>query len=261
MPERPRVGVATGIERSMSSVLRCTACRAFVQVDDKFCWSCGSELRSVSAAAGDDAGALRQATELAPELAMLLRRAYLAQQRHQLDEAEGYVREVLARQPDAVPALSMLAGILRAKGDLIGAVAASQQVSEAALSGKPPPGAVDYARGERAKIEQQIVRETASPYFASGSPLAALQAGGTEWYRSRPCYWALVGMGLAATLLALVAVSRGALSGFAWFALSLLCAGWCYSDLQARRREGFLWVPFVLSLGPFGLTIYLLETH
>ena len=253
--------VARGIERSMSSVLRCTACRAFVQAGDKFCWSCGSELGRVATASGGNADTFQQVTELEPELAVLLRRAYLAQQRRQLDEAEGYVREVLARQPDAVPALSMLAGILRAKGDLIGAVAASQQVSEVALSGKSPPGAVDYAREERARIEEQIVREMSNPYFASDSPFGALQTGGAEWFRSRPCYWALVSIGLTAMLLALAAVLHGALSGFSWFGFSLVCAGWCYSDLQARRRAGLLWVPFVLCLGPFGLTIYLLVTH
>jgi len=245
----------------MSSVLRCSACRAFVQADDKFCWSCGSKLHGAPTASGEKLGSFQQATELEPELAMLLRRAHLAQQRRQLDDAEQFVREVLARQPDAVPALSMLAGILRAKGDLIGAVAASQQVSEVALSGHSPPGAVEYARGERARIEEQIVREMGSGYLGPDSPFGVLRTSGAEWYRSRHFYLVLLSIGFAALVLALMAVAHGALSGFAWFAASLVCAGWCYSDVQARRRAGLLWVPFVLCLGPFGLTMYLLATH
>jgi hypothetical protein len=245
----------------MKSVLRCAACRAFVQGDDRFCWSCGSELDRVEAAGRTHSAALEEPSELDPELAVVLRRAYLAQQRGQLDEAERLVREVLARQPEAVPALSMLAGILRAKGDLVGSVAAAQQVSEVAASRKVPSGAVEHARGERAKIEEQIVRQMRSPYFASNTPFAVLRKGGAEWYRSRQMYLSLTAMGVVALLLALVAAAHGELSGFAWFSASLLSAGWCHGDAQTRRQGGLLWAPFVFCLGPFGLAIYLLAIH
>ncbi|HUU53571.1 MAG TPA: hypothetical protein VMY87_01520, partial [Armatimonadota bacterium] len=137
---------------------RCLACGAFVQADDRFCWSCGTELAQTPEEAHKPAPQPRGDWGLDPQLALVMRHAHLAQQRGQLDEAERLVREVLDSEPDSVAGLSMLAGILRRKGDLVGSVAAAQRVSEVAVGATAPPGAIERAREDRAKIEEQVVR-------------------------------------------------------------------------------------------------------
>jgi len=43
--------------------------------------------------------------------------------------------------------------------------------------------------------------------------------------------------------------------------ISLGAAGWCYYDGESRGESGLFWGSFVLCLGPFGLTIYLLTRY
>ncbi|NIN09807.1 MAG: hypothetical protein GTN78_13130, partial [Gemmatimonadales bacterium] len=159
------------------------------------------------------------------------------------------------------PALSMLAGILRRKGDLVGSVAAAQRVSEVTVEADAPPGTIEQAREERAKIEEHVVRELGRLPREVHSPAAVFTSPGFPWYRSRHLYIALTSMGAIALFLAVVAILRGQLSGYVWFGISLFAAGWCYNDAESRREAGILWGPFVLCLGPFGLAIYLLATH
>jgi tetratricopeptide (TPR) repeat protein len=246
----------------MTSVSRCPACGAFAQADDRFCWSCGLELRAAPLAAPE--ASAPAVLELDPKVALALRRAHLAQQRGRLEDAEELVRSALREDPDSVPALSMLARVLRAKGDPVGSVAAAQRVSELVGQDRAPapPGAVAKAREDRAQVEEQVVREIvggASLQPATPLDLFAAQRGG--WSRSRRVYAALVVVGLAALFLGLVAVLRGALSGYLWFAISMLAAGWCYHDAETRGLAALLWASFVLCLGPFGLAIYLLATR
>ncbi len=244
----------------MSSVARCGACRAFVQAEDRFCWSCGSEVKQTLAPVIAAPSAPVRA-ELDPEAALVMRRAYLAQQRGRLDEAEDLIRGVLERVPDDVPALSMLANILRAKGDLVASVSVAQRVSEVATDTNTPPGAVERAREDRARIEAQVVRELSGSLAPHENPLTIFHSDGTVWYRSRQLYGALAAIGLITLFLALVAVMRGHLTGYIWFGVSLLAAGWCYHDAESREQAGLFWAPFVLGLGPFGLAIYLLATY
>jgi len=245
----------------MTSVARCLACGAFVKPDDRFCWSCGTDL----AQAPDEVqGPAPQPTGdwgLDPKTALVMRRAYLAEQRGKLGEAERLVREVLEADRDSVPALSMLAGILRRKGDLVGSVAAAQRVSEAAVGAGAPPGAIDRAREDRAQVEDQVVRELRGSLAAAESPMGAFASPGVGWYRSRQMYLALAAMGVVSFVVALIAIFRGELTGYVWFGVSLFAAGWCYNDAESRRQVGLFWAPFVLGLGPFGLAIYLLATH
>jgi tetratricopeptide (TPR) repeat protein len=242
------------------TVARCAACRAFVQTEDRYCWSCGSETKqTIPIAVGERAAPA--GVEMDPEAALVMRRAYLAQQRGRLDEAEQLVRGVLERAPDDVPALSMLANLLRAKGDLVGAVSVAQRVSEIAPQTAAPPGAIARAREDRAKIEAQVVRELSGSLASHDSPLAAFSSAGAVWYRSRRFYLALAAAGVLTLFLALVAAMRGHLTGYAWFGLSLFAAGWCYHDAEGRGQAGLFWAAFVLCLGPFGLAIYLLATH
>ena len=245
----------------MSRVFRCSACGVFVGAEDRFCWSCGSEISSAESQRGAVAPPPAPQLGLDPEGALALRRAYLAERRGRLKEAEQLVLSVLQRHPDAVPALSMLAGILRAKGDLIGSVAAAQRAAEVAAGGSAPPGAVERAREERARVEEQVVRELGGPSSARTNPISAFQSRGTVWYRSRQLFFPLAAMGTVALFLALVAVLQGAWSGYAWFGVSLVSAGWCYNDAESRRQAGMAWASFVLCLGPFGLAIYLLATQ
>jgi len=245
----------------MTSVPRCLACGAFVQADDRFCWSCGTELAQTPEEAHKPAPQPRGDWGLDPQLALVMRHAHLAQQRGQLDEAERLVREVLDSEPDSVAGLSMLAGILRRKGDLVGSVAAAQRVSEVAVGATAPPGAIERAREDRAKIEEQVVRELGGPFRGVDSPMAIFTESGSLWYRSRPMYMALTATGVVSFLLALVAILRGELSGYVWFGASLFAAGWCYNDAESRRQAGLFWAPFVLCLGPFGLAVYILATH
>jgi len=219
------------------------------------------DMASVSDTPRAPVPAAKAPVAMEPEASLVLRRAYLAQQRGQLDEAEDLVREVLDKEPDSVPALSMLTAILRAKGDLVGSVAAAQRVSEAAAFSGSAGGAVERAREDRARIEEQVVRELGGPPNLYQTPLTIFQPSGAAWYRSASLYSVLAGIGVLSLFLALVAVLRGQLSGYVWFGLSLVTAGWCYSDAESRRQAGLLWGLFVLALGPFGLTIYLLAVH
>ena len=229
--------------------------------DDRFCWSCGTELAQAPDEVQRPAPQPRGDWGLDPKAALVMRRAYLAEQRGKLDEAERLVREVLEADRDSVPALSMLAGILRRKGDLVGSVAAAQGVSEAAVGAGAPPGAVDRAREDRAKVEDQVVRELRGSLAAAESPMGAFASPGVGWFRSKMMYLALAAMGVVSFLMALIAILRGELSGYVWFGASLFAAGWCYNDAESRRQAGLFWAPFVLGLGPFGLAIYLLATH
>jgi len=243
----------------MSAISRCPACGAFAQADDRFCWSCGLELRE---AQPPTPGAAPPAVpELDPGVALALRRAHLAQQRGQLDQAEQFVRSALRAAPDSVPALSMLARVLRTKGDAVGSVAAAQRVSElvGAERAPAPPGAVARAREDRAQVEQQVVREVVggAPIKAT-TPLDLFMTAPSDWRRRR-VQVALALAGLAALFLALVAVLRGGLSGYLWFAVTMVAAGWCYHDAETRGLAALPWASFVLCLGPFGLAIYLLS--
>ncbi len=245
----------------MSRVFRCSACGVFVEAEDRFCWSCGSEISRVESQRRPAAPPPAPQLGLDPEGALALRRAYLAERRGRLEEAEQLVLSVLEREPDAVPALSMLAGILRAKGDLIGSVAAAQRAAEAAAGANAPPGAVERAREERARVEEQVVRQLGGPLSGGSNPISAFQLPATVWYRSRRLLLALAAMGTVALFLALVAVLQGAWSGYAWFGVSLVSAGWCYYDAESRRQASIAWASFVLCLGPFGVAIYLLTTQ
>ncbi len=199
--------------------------------------------------------------EMDPDDALVLRRAHLAQQRGQLDEAERLVRSLLSKDPQALPALSMLVAVLKEKGDLVGSVAAAQRVSEIASESESLPGAVARAREDRARIESQVVRDVVGPLTRFDTPLSVFILPERGPARSRRAYLALAGLGACALFLALAAVLRGQLSGYLWFAVSFLMAGWCYQDAEARGMAGLSWAPLVLCLGPFGLAIYLLATR
>jgi len=245
----------------MSVVPRCRSCGAFVQEQDRFCWSCGLDL----GAAGKPAAARTPlARELDPTVQLMLRRVFLAQRRGDLAEAERLVREALAVQPESVPALSMLSEILRKRGDLVGAVDAAQRATDAAAAGRDaaPPGALRRAREERARIQQSVVDELAEPSPVSRShPLTLFTASGLAWHQSGRFHLVLVGLGLIGLVLALISVVRGGTVGYVWFAVSLASAGWCYHEAERRRESGLLWGPFVLCLGPFGLAVYLLTRY
>ncbi len=171
------------------------------------------------------------------------------------------IRSLIAREPDGVPALSMLARILKEKGDIVGSVAAAQRVTEIAAEGRPLPGAVARAREDRARIEQQVVREVAGPLNELDTPLSIYTAPDRDWCRSRRFYVLLTVIGALSLFLALVAVLKGQLAGYLWFGGSLLTAGWCYHDAESRRLGGLFWGTFILCLGPFGLAIYILSTN
>lgn len=193
-------------------------------------------------------------SETSPEISLLLRRAYLAQHRGHLGDAEKYVRVALDLQPDSVPALSMLATVLRAKGDGLGAVAAAQRVSELSASAPGTPGAVDRAREDRARVEQQVVAEVTRRTQQPKGPLHALTDSGAWGLQL-----ALAALGLVGFMGAIAAVLSGRLPGHLWLGLGLLLGGWCYHDAENRRLGGLGWAVFVLCLGPFGLAIYLLS--
>ena len=244
----------------MTAVSRCLACGAFVQKEDRFCWSCGSELRAVAEVPRSRPAQLP--TEVDAEAELMVRRAYLAQQRGDLKEAERLLREVLQRAADNVPALSMLSEVLHARGDLVGSVAAAQRATEVGGPESATPGAVARAREARAQIEGSVVRElTSQGGPGEAGPLGALRSPGGIWYRSRHFYFVLAALGIVSLFLALEALLRGRFIGYAWFMVSFLAAGWCYQDAETRREGGLLWGPFVLFLGPFGLAIYLLARY
>ncbi len=235
----------------MRAVSRCGACRAFVEREDRFCWSCGSSLQGGPAASGSESAP--RVRERDDETELAVRRAYLAQQRGELGEAEALLRGALERDPQHVSALGLLSEVLRRRGDQVGAVAAAQQATEAASQEGTPAGALAPARQARARIEESVVREV----VGSGSAAAA----GLGWQRARGTWVVLAVVGVCALFLALVATFRGELVGYLWFGVSLVAAGWCYYDAETRNVGGLLWGPLVLCLGPFGLAIYLLARY
>ncbi len=240
----------------MNQIVRCKACGAFLRQGDRFCWSCGQEL----AAPPPRAPAPRPLPEPEGELLLLLRRAHLAQQRGRLEEAIRLTREALQEDPQSVPALTLLAELLRAVGDQVGAVEAAQLATEAAAERGAPPGALQRAREERAAVEQEVVREL-SPADRGGpgeAVLTLLSGSGREWYRSRACYLTLSLLGLTALFFALVLLFRGAPAAYVWFGISTIAAGWCYHDAETNHQVGIFWGPLVLCLGIPGLGIYLL---
>jgi hypothetical protein len=244
----------------MLEVTRCEACRAFVRAEDSFCWSCGAPVGDTEIAVNSQT--IAETVEVDPDVALTLRRAHLARQRGRAAEAERLVLDVLEQRPDSVPALSMLSEILRAKGDLVGAVAAAQRATDGAADGAAPPGSISTARQQRAQIEDHVVKEVSRPYDQpADTPLSLLLAPAVSWYRSRGCYLALGILGLISLQLAIVAAFRGHLTGYFWLGASLVAAGWVYSDAETRKLGGLFWGPLVLCLGPFGLAIYILATY
>ena len=238
----------------MSGVARCGRCRAFVQQGDRFCWSCGAEL---TAPPPPPPAAARYESE--PEVELALRRAYLARRRGDTAAALRLVRGAVARDPDDPAALSLLSELLRARGDLVGAVEAAQRAARAAPEAGGPRGAVEAARRERAEIEQTVVAEiTGAPRERRAGPFSQLLSPGEEWWRRPGWRLALATAGLGATFLAVVAALRGHAAGRLWLGAGLLSAGWCYRDAETRREPGLLWGLVVLCLGPFGLAVYLL---
>jgi hypothetical protein len=243
----------------VSRVSRCKFCGAFIQEEDHFCWSCGSALQLPEAPPPGRPG---PPPELRPDLQLTLRRAFLAQRRGHPDEAEKLVREALAREPDNVSALAMLSEMLRARGDLVGAVDAVQRATEAAAAGgAAPEGALQRAREERTQIERDVLGDLGELSDGDWNPLTLFTATGLVWYQSGRFYLALAAIGFVGLLLALVSLLRGGALGYLWFGVSLVAAGWCYYDAETRRESGLFWGPFVLCLGPFGLAIYLLVRY
>jgi len=245
----------------MSEVARCYACGAFVQKNDRFCWSCGRDF-----APPEDTPPARTPPfdeGLSREDWLLLRRAYLAQSRGNLDEAERLIRLVLHGRPEHVPSLTLLAEIRRARGDLVEAVEAAQDATDAAReSGVAPPGAVKRAREERSQIEEKVIRDVLGlDRTAATNPIGAFTIQGRGWYRNGGFYFLLAGLGLAALFVALLLALRGYAHGYVYVGLSLMAAGWTYHDAESNRRVGLLWGPLVLFLGPFGLAIYLLSRY
>ncbi len=223
-----------------------------MQGQDRFCWSCGYDLHAAPAQV-----ARPTPPAVGHAVGLLLRRAHLAQQREQLREAVRLVREALKQEPESVPALSLLAELLRATGDTVGAVEAAHQATELAASLGAPPGALRRAREERAAVEQQVLNTLSEEDASGDASLSVLSGWGSEWYRSAPCYLSLAVLGLVALFVAFVSLLRGASLGYVWFAVSILAAGWCYYDAETHNQRGIFWGPLVLCLGPFGLAIYL----
>jgi len=250
----------------MSGVARCKACGCYVQDEDRFCWSCGTELTVAEAPAAVKQAVFAREREAATssDIQLTLRRAFLARRRGNPTEAERIVREALEREPQSVPALAMLSEILRGKGDLVGAVDAAQRATEAAAAlGIAPKGALRRAREERAQIEQHVLDELLEekPDSAGWNPLDLFRVSGAVWYQSGRFFLALAAAGLLSLLFALSSVLRGGAMGYTWFAISLGAAGWCYYDAESRRESGLFWGSSVLCLGPFGLAIYLLTRY
>jgi hypothetical protein len=243
----------------MSEVSRCYSCGAFVQQDDRFCWACGRDLAPPEEKTPARTPPLDEG--LSREDWLLLRRAYLAHSRNLPEEAERLVRVVLHRRPEHVPSLTLLAEIRRSRGDLVDAVAAAQDATDAAReTGVAPPGAVKRAREERADIEESVIREVIGYHqSAAANPIGAFTAQGRGWYRRGGFYVFLAALGLLALLVALLLVLRGQAAGYVYLGVSLLAAGWTYQEAESNRRVGLLWGPLVLFLGPFGLAVYLLS--
>jgi hypothetical protein len=243
----------------MGSVSRCRFCGTFVSKEDRFCWACGEELQRKARTEQRLAPAALEADH---ETELAIRRAFVAQQRGELQEAERLVREALTRDPGNVAALAMLSELLRTRGDLVGAVEAAHRAAEGASGSDAPRGSVARAREERARIEDEVVRDVVGPYPERGvTPLHVFSAEGAGGRRLSRLYLALMGMGVTCLFMALVAALRGEMLGYVWFAVSLTAAGWCYWDAESRRHPGLFWGPFVLCLGPFGVAIYLLARY
>ncbi len=238
-------------------VSRCYHCGVFVRVEDRFCWSCGKE----QTAAGSNGKARRAEEEdLSRADWLSVRRAYLLRTRGHLDEAERLLREVLARQPQHVPTLTMLAEIQRQRGDVVGAVELAQAATDAAAVTLAPPGSVRRAREERAEIEESVIQElVGAESLEAANPINLFASRGRLWYRSGRCYSALAALGLIALFLAVMSALHGHLGGYAWLSGSLLAAGWVYQDAESRRRQALFWGPLVLGTGPFGLAVYVLS--
>lgn len=242
----------------MSEVSRCKFCGAFTEQDDKFCWSCGSAVEDEQETT--QPAQARPSAESDPETELRLRRAYLARKRGRWHEAETLVREALAHEAESVPALTLLAEVLRQKGDLVGAVEAAQRATDAAQVKGAAPGALRRAREERSQIQQQALRGVAGRVpGTSWNLISLLSMPGLTWYQSGRFYLLLTALGVGGLFLALVSALRGNTLGYLWFAISLASAGWCYQDAETRGQSSLFWGPFVLCLGPFGLAIYLLS--
>jgi len=238
----------------MSDVTRCGHCRAFVHRGDRFCWSCGADLQRALAPT-----ARQPAWEPDPDVGLLLRRAFLAQRRGEVSEATRLVRQALERDPKSTPALALLAELLRASGDLVGAVEAAHRATAEEHANGAPPGSLAAARRERAEIEETVVREVTGETGArSQNPVAVFVGRRGAWYRSPTVLLALGALGLAAFVIALFAAARAGAPGYLWLGLNFLAAGWCYWDAENRREPGMMWGLLVLCLGLFGLTVYLL---
>lgn len=258
------MGFREGVrEKSMSGVVRCRACGSYVQDEDRFCWSCGIELKAPETPAPVPQVTREQEPATSSDMQLTLRRAFLAQRRGNPGEAERIVREALQREPQSVPALAMLSEILRGKGDLVGAVDAAQRATEAAAAlGVAPRGALLRAREERARIEQGVLdRLLQEKPNAGWNPLDLFKIEGAVWHQSGKFFLALAAAGALSLMLALLSVLRGGTPGYIWFVISLGAAGWCYYDGESRGESGLFWGSFVLCLGPFGLTIYLLTRY
>ncbi len=239
----------------MNQVVRCKACGAFLRQGDRFCWSCGHELAAPPPRAPEPP----RLPEPEGELLLALRRAHLAQQRGRLDEAIRLTKQVLREDPRHVPALTLLAELLHAVGDQVGAVEAAQLATEAAAERGASPGAVRRAREERAAVQQQVLKELSPRREQPAEALMTVLTGsGDVWYRSRACYLALALLGLAALFFALVLLFRGLPAAYIWFGVNIIAAGWCYHDAETNQQVGIFWGPLVLCLGVFGLGIYLL---
>jgi len=239
----------------MSEVSRCKLCRAFTEQDDKFCWSCGAAVEEER-----ETPQALPSVESDPQTELRLRHVYLARMRGRWQEAETLVREALTHDPESVPALTLLAEILRQKGDLVGAVEAAQRATDSAQLKGAAPGALRRAREERSQIQQQALRGIGGRIpGTSWNLISLLSMPGMTWYQSGRFYLVLTVLGVAGLFLALVSALRGHTLGYLWFAINLASAGWCYQDAETRGQSSLFWGPFVLCLGPFGLAIYLLS--
>lgn len=238
----------------MGRVVRCLACGAFVEQGDRFCWSCGQEL-----AGGPAPSALPPPPEMDEGVALLLRRAYLAQRRRRPEEALDLVEQALKQDPECVPALAMLAELLRARGDEVGAVEAAQRAGEVAARRGAPPGALRRAREERAEVEREVLEEVVAHRATPGEVVLRLLSPSGPGGKGRAvAVVALSAVGILGSVWAAFSVARGGVGAWLWFACSVLAAGWCYRHAESRLEPGWLWAALVACLGPFGLMIYLL---
>ena len=80
-----------------------------------------------------------------------------------MGQAERFLREALERDGEDVSALSMLSEVLRAKGDLVGAVAAAQRATEVGGAEGKTPGALAQAPGHMTAPDLVKVVRTRAP--------------------------------------------------------------------------------------------------